>query len=469
MSDREEALLKTVPLRIEHVEKIPSKRYHDQEFFELEREKLWPHVWQMAARLEEIPEVGDYVEYRILDKSVIVVRTKSGVKAFHNACRHRGVQLVDDGGRGNCKNKGFICPFHGWRWNIEGENTFVFGRQIFNEEMLDQAELNLVPCRVETWGGCAFINFDNDAPSLLDSFGPVAKKLEDRRVGDLRMEWWYASVLPTNWKLAMEAFMEGYHVMRTHPQLQQQMIIETNPYGPDLAEKPIVARTSVRDFVERTLKFFETNGRGMAGMILESEVAIAERSRDMELPDDLFEAIGIFYQKVKDDIYQDGLAKGLPVFDMNEADAKNGFTYVEFMFPHFFLLPFFSAMSSYRIRPISPESCLFEIWSLAPMAEDDPRPRVTEPIFLPYDSKDFPEIPQQDYANLPLQQKGLHNFGFDYMRLSNQREGMISNYHRLIDGYLAGVSKEKLGKAAHVVNTGFDAPIQDIGFGPRVD
>ncbi|PXA82686.1 (2Fe-2S)-binding protein, partial [Nostoc sp. 3335mG] len=68
-------------------EKIPSKRYYDQEFFELEREKLWPHVWQMAARLEEIPNVGDYVEYRILDKSVIVVNTKTGVKAFHNACR----------------------------------------------------------------------------------------------------------------------------------------------------------------------------------------------------------------------------------------------------------------------------------------------------------------------------------------------------------------------------------------------
>lgn len=466
MSANDEALLESVPLRVEHVEKIPSKRYYDQAFFDLEREKLWPHVWQMAARLEEIPEVGDYVEYRLLDKSVIIVNSRNGVKAFHNACRHRGVQLVDDNGKGNCKTKGFICPFHGWRWNSEGENTFVFGKQIFTEEMLDKAELGLVPCRLETWGGCAFINFDNDAPGLMESLGPVAKKLDDRRAADLKMEWWYGTVLPTNWKLAMEAFMEGYHVMRTHPQLHNHMMVEINPYGPDMSEKP--SRTEVKDMVDKQLKFFETNGRGMAGMVLDSEVEIAKRSRDMELPDDLFAAMGAFYAKVKDDIYKDGLAKGLPVFDMNKADETNGFTYVEFMFPNYFLLPFFSAMSSYRIRPLGPESCYFEIWSLAPMAADDPRPRVTEPIILPYDSQDFPEIPQQDYSNLPIQQKGLHALGFDFMRLSHQKEGMISNYQRLIDGYLAGVAPEKLAKASQIVNAGFDSPIEDIGFGPTL-
>ena len=458
----DQARLAAVPLRVADPERIPSKRYYDQAFFDLEREKLWPHVWQMACRLEEIPEVGDYVEYRLFDKSVIVVRSKTGVKAFHNACRHRGVQLVSE--RGNCKTRGFICPFHGWRWNSEGENTFVFGKQIFSEEVLDKAELNLVPCRLETWGGHAFINFDDDAPGLMESLGPVTKKLDDRNVEKLKMEWWYATVLPTNWKLAMEAFMEGYHVMRTHPQLHQQMMPEINPYGPDLGAKGGETRTTPRQFVEKTLKFFATNGEGMAGMILKSEVEIAEQQRDMELPDDLFQAMGAFYTRVKDAIYEDGKARGLPVFDMNKADAENGFTYVEFMFPHYFLLPFFSAMSSYRIRPLTPETCLFEIWSLAPMADNDDRERVTQPIVLPYDSADFPEIPRQDYSNLPIQQRGLHAEGFDYMRLSNQKEGMISNYQRLIDGYLAELDPEKLARASQVVNSGFDAPILDIGF-----
>uniref|UniRef100_UPI0035CB2E9B aromatic ring-hydroxylating oxygenase subunit alpha n=1 Tax=uncultured Sphingomonas sp. TaxID=158754 RepID=UPI0035CB2E9B len=113
MTAQDDTMLRDVPLQVTDAEKIPAKRYYDKAFFELEREKLWPHVWQMACRLEEIRNVGDYVEYRILDKSVIVVRTKNGIKAFHNACRHRGVQLAT--GSGNCKTKGFICPFHGWR------------------------------------------------------------------------------------------------------------------------------------------------------------------------------------------------------------------------------------------------------------------------------------------------------------------------------------------------------------------
>jgi len=462
MTASDSAKLDSVPHRVTHPELIPAKRYYDPEFFELERERLWPHVWQMACRLEEIPEVGDWVEYKILDKSVIVVRTKSGVRAYHNACRHRGVQLAS--GRGNCEVQGFTCPFHGWRWNIDGQNTFVYGRHVFNEAVLDQAELNLVPCRLELWGGCAFINFDNDAPPLLECLGPVAKKLDDRNVDKLKTEWWYATVLPTNWKLAMEAFMEGYHVMRTHPQLHAHMVVETSAYGVDAGVRAPERRTTPREFVERTIKFFATNGEGMAGMITKDEVAIAESLRDMELPDDLGAAIGAFYARVKDEIYKDGLARGLPVFDMNKADAENGFTYVEFMFPHYFLLPFFSAMSSYRIRPLTPETCLFEIWSLVPAAEDDKRERVTEPTVLPYDSADFPEIPRQDYSNLPLQQLGLHAIGFDYMRLWNQKEGMISNYQRLIDGYLAGLDPRKLAKASQVVNSGFDAPVLDIGF-----
>ena len=98
--DQTEAKLLAVPLRVENPELIPARRYYDSAFFELEKEKLWPRVWQMACRLEEIPEVGDYVEYTIFEKSVVVVRTHSGVKAFHNVCRHRGMRLVE--GSGTC-------------------------------------------------------------------------------------------------------------------------------------------------------------------------------------------------------------------------------------------------------------------------------------------------------------------------------------------------------------------------------
>ena len=70
-----------------------------------------PGCGRWLVVLEEIPDPGDFVEYGILDKSIIVVRVDSStVRAYYNACRHRGVQLVKD--RGSCAS-GFVCPFHG--------------------------------------------------------------------------------------------------------------------------------------------------------------------------------------------------------------------------------------------------------------------------------------------------------------------------------------------------------------------
>jgi hypothetical protein len=83
------------------------------------------------------------------------------------------------------------------------------------------------------------------------------------------------------------------------------------------------------------------------------------------------------------------------------------------------------------------------------MGPDDPR---------------WPPIPQQDFSNLPRQQRGLHTRGFEFMRLSNQMEGLISNYQRLIDGYLAGQGYDKLLPAAHKVSGSIDVPVADLGF-----
>lgn len=164
-----------IPFRIDNPEQIPAPRYYDEAFYKLERQLLWSRTWQMACRIQEIPDVGDWVEYRIFDKSVIIVRAESGIKAFHNACRHRGMRVAR--GRGHCSKNGFVCSFHGWQYNIEGKNTFVYGAEKFSANSLKAAELNLRPCRVETWGGCAFINFDKDATPFIDHIGPTAARL----------------------------------------------------------------------------------------------------------------------------------------------------------------------------------------------------------------------------------------------------------------------------------------------------
>src|SRR5688572_12316017 len=116
-----------VPYAVEVPDRIRKERYVDPDFFAMEAELLWPRVWQMACRLEEIPNPRDYVEYEILDQSVVVVRTDEGtVVAFQNACRHRGVRVVQ--GRGTCAD-GFTCPFHGWCYGPDGANTAVTQRR----------------------------------------------------------------------------------------------------------------------------------------------------------------------------------------------------------------------------------------------------------------------------------------------------------------------------------------------------
>lgn len=456
------------PLLVQDPELIPSARYYEQEFYDLEVEKLWPHVWQMACRLEQIPNLGDWVEYSNVGKSVIVVRAKDGVKAYHNHCRHRGVPIAGGKGNehGNCAKVGFVCPFHGWRWNMDGENTFVYGKHMFTQELLDKGELALKPVRVETWGGCAFINHDFSAPSLRESLGPVLGALEARGMDKLRSEWWFATVLPANWKIAMEAFMEGYHVMKTHPQLQQaQPGLYNDRYGNETGGlgPQINPNLSVKENIAELIKSLELLSSGMAGLVHTKEVEIAKQFDDVDLPADPRQGIMAWYGMVNEAITKQLRERGEDVPDLNKVAVEHPIEAVSYLFPHYFLLTYFTSMSSYRIRPLGPESCLFEIWSLTQFPEgQEPAPPL-DPIVLPFDSQDFPQIPRQDYSNIPIQQIGMHSEGFEYMRLSKQVEGLISNYQRVVDGYLTNAPADKLAAASAQLGGNFDGPILDLG------
>ena len=464
MNKIDRAPLQEIPFKVTNPQRIPAKRYYDEEFFKLEAEHLWPHVWQMACRLEEIPEIGDWVEYKILQQSVIIVNTKDGIKAFHNACRHRGVQLAV--GQGNCKVEGFICPFHGWRWNMDGVNTCVFGRKVFDEANLEKAEINLVPCRVELWGGCAFINFDDDAAPLLECIKPAADRLDPRNVDKLKLEWWVSSILPANWKIAMEAFMEGYHVMRTHPQLYATPPSKEPLYGFDAGGRVAPGHLTGREMIENAVHHMELLSKGMDGMVHARDVEVAHDLLQMELalPEDANAAMGAFFYRLNHEITTRARARGVPMPDLNDLMKNNPAPAVQFIFPHYFLLPQFGNMSAYRIRPLTPETCLFELYSLALFPEDEKRERPIAPEPMAYDSPDYPEIPRQDYSNIPRQQIGLHAKGFEYMRLSRDVEGMISNYQRLIDGFLQGVDPGRLVKGMQIATGGLDSPIADVGF-----
>jgi phenylpropionate dioxygenase-like ring-hydroxylating dioxygenase large terminal subunit len=475
MAEADTGVARRVPFAITNPGRIPAQRYYDPGFYQAEVDRLWPHVWQMACRLEQIPEVGDWVEYENVGRSVIVVRTDSGVKAFHNACRHRGVPIA--GGRGNdfgnCAHSGFVCPFHGWRFDMNGKNTFVFGRHLFEKDQLDPDDINLIPCRVETWGGCAFINHDDDAPGLIETLGPITRNLDAHNVDKLRAEWWYAAVLPANWKVAMEAFMEGYHVNATHPQLLNVLpAFYTGMYEDKSGSSSAADSLSSQDFsgvtketaIAAQIRHMELINEGMAGELHAKELEIARQVPIGDLPENPAEAVPLWFGKVQEEVTRQLRARGEPVPELPAVNMSHPLQGVEFLFPHYFLLAFFTSMSSYRVRPLGPESCLFELWSLTMYPEGEEPDAVMEPTILPYDSDRFPPIPRQDYANIPIQQRGLHAKGFEFMRLAKDVEGLISNYQRLIDGYIAGVPAAKLASATNLLGGNFDGKIKDLGF-----
>ena len=441
-----------VPFAIEVADRVPAERYRDPSFFALEADMLWPRVWQMACRLEQIPNPGDYAEYSLLDDSVVVVRGDDGeVRAFQNACRHRGVRLVE--GTGSCEG-GFTCPFHGWCYGTDGANTFVSRRRTFSDHNLADGDIDLVPVRCETWGGCAWINLDPDARPLRDSIEPFATVMDGWQLESMRAEWWYAFRLPVNWKLAEEAFMEQYHVLETHPQLR----IPGRYPAKDGSFDPQV-------FLESELHYLRVMSEGMSGMVHADDLAVAERlAPTTELPADPVLARQTWERELNRAVVDFHRGRGATIPDLDELEAAGTNEPMGYCFPHFFVLPMYSSASSYRFRPLGPEETLMEIWSLTRFPEGDEPGPLPVPEPWAHDDPRVPPIPIQDFANIPRQQQGLRSRGFEYMRLSAEIEGHISNYHRLIDGYLAGLPQEQLGAALPHVNVNpLDRSIVDIG------
>jgi phenylpropionate dioxygenase-like ring-hydroxylating dioxygenase large terminal subunit len=437
---------------MEYPDRARKERYFDPDFYQMEAELLWPRVWQMACRLEEIPRPHDFVEYEILDQSIVVVRTDDlGVRAFQNTCRHRGVRVVE--GRGRCES-GFVCPFHGWCYGPDGTNTHVTKAKTFAEHNLQPGDLNLTPVQCEAWGGCAWINLDDDAPPLRRCIEPFATVMDAWKTESLRTEWWYACRIPANWKLAQQAFMEQYHVVETHPQL-----VIPGRYPPRNA-----ADVDPRALVDGEIQYLRTMSEGMAGMVHANDVRIAESLRDIELPSDPMPALSTWHRTFNDAVVRWHRDRGSDMPDLDDLEARGLNEPMGYCFPHHFILPMYSSASSYRFRPLGPEETLMEIWSLTRFPEGGEPGTPTPPEPWECDDPRWPPIPAQDFSNLPRQQRGLHARGFEYMRLSAGAEGGIANFERTVDGFLAGLPYDKLLPALEAVNVNpLESPIADLG------
>lgn len=193
---------------------IPAERYTSPEFFRAENEKMWPRVWQFAAREEDLPEPGDHVVYDNVGRSFILVRQQDGsVRAFHNVCLHRGRKLKT----GEGWSAELQCPFHGFTWNNDGSLKQIPCRWDF-AHLSDEA-MKLPEAHVGRWGGYIFVRESDEGPSLEEFLAPIPEHFQRWKHEECTTAIWVGKVIPANWKVVMEAFMESWHTVITHPQL----------------------------------------------------------------------------------------------------------------------------------------------------------------------------------------------------------------------------------------------------------
>ncbi len=194
---------------------LPAGRYNDEEFFELENKHYWSKVWMLAGTLDEIPEAGNYMLWDIARQPIVIVHGKDGVvRSFYNTCRHRGAPVVTE--KYGTAEHGLVCGYHGWTYNHQGELVGMRDRRDFVD--FDMECRSLYAVKTEMFGKLIFVNFDEDAPSLRDYMGPIYDELQEFQFQNLRLVDHYIWDLHCNWKIAMEANMEVYHVKSIHPQ-----------------------------------------------------------------------------------------------------------------------------------------------------------------------------------------------------------------------------------------------------------
>jgi phenylpropionate dioxygenase-like ring-hydroxylating dioxygenase large terminal subunit len=197
---------------------LPAWVYNHAEMTRLEYERILRPSWQIVGHVNSIPRPGDYLTLDLGPDSVVVLRGSDGeIRAFHNVCRHRGARLLD--GEGHCP-RAIVCPYHGWSYRLSGELLAVAMRESFPR--LERREFALQPVRTGVMLGFVFVCLEGSPPPLEEIWRGIAEELAAYRVeemvpcGPISTEHWEA-----DWKIAMDNYLESYHVPIGHPGLNR--------------------------------------------------------------------------------------------------------------------------------------------------------------------------------------------------------------------------------------------------------
>lgn len=407
---------------------LPVDRYLSRAFHDLEVERLWGRVWQLACREEDIPEVGDTTIYDIVDRSLLIVReTPDRIRAFHNACLHRGRLLRSEPGW----NAELRCPFHGFTWRLDGSLKEIPCDWDFPH--VDPVEFALPEAKVATWAGWVFINMDPGAAPFEEFIGTFDEHFPWRQE-DLTKGVHVAKVLRANWKVALEAFIESYHVIATHPQLLvslgdantqydvfdeqprwNRMITPMGTPSPHLPHE-----VSEQDIMDDLMEQFM--GPGVTFPLAEGKTA-------REMMGDLIRAqvAGVTGEAC----------------EVSDSEAFDAIEY--YLFPNFVPWGGYSRIN-YRFRPYGndPDMCIMDVMLLAPFNKAEGRPPVPPVHWLGPDDPwtDAPELGLlakvfvQDTYNIPRVQRGLKATMKPGVTLAHYQESRIRHYHQELDRWL---------------------------------
>lgn len=263
-------------------------RYTSPAFFAREWERVFARSWQLAAASSDIPEAGDWVKFDSGPESFIVVRQEDGsVAAHYNVCPHRGSRLVT-GEMGS--QDSFTCPFHSWRFGIDGRNEKVTDAETFRPEVLCHGT-DLTSVRAEEAAGLVFINMSPEGGSLAEFLGPILPMLETYRIDRMHVVQHRRSDWAANWKGGVDAFYESYHLHAIHPQtmgvIDDRTHIDLYPGGLSRQFVPMaqpnshfVDQEAINPGIAMLLADAGIDPESFTGTAMDSRAAVAQAKRE---------------------------------------------------------------------------------------------------------------------------------------------------------------------------------------------
>jgi phenylpropionate dioxygenase-like ring-hydroxylating dioxygenase large terminal subunit len=430
---------------------IPAEEYRDPNVPTLERERLWPRVWQMACRESQLQRVGDFANYEILHDSILIVRTGTGpddIVAFYNVCQHRGRKLVQEYS-GNLGAR-ISCRFHGWQYNIRGECVHVPFRADWNGcPGFETASLGLPAVQWGRWGGWIWINQDDKAEPLSRHLGVIPEMLDPFEPQNMRPLWWKTLNAPVNWKVVIEAFNESYHAIPTHnSRIVYSMSSPSKAYGRHGVfwfgppEFPTRYRNEAGEWViaqsggEAIWAAHKVLDDMLFAMTLEPTMEATRRLRAEAPPEASAEFLmNRLWELQKDEFARRGLK--WPQALTMDAVEKAGVSW--HIFPNSIVLPTVDGALWYRFRPhkSDPDRCSVDIWSFGRFPEGQ-EPTVVNEIFDGFEAfRGQNPFLEEDLPNIQAANEGMKIRGWKGARTNPVQEVAVNNFHRHLSEFLS--------------------------------